>query len=202
MVTVTDQDPYQDVLEDELERGAAPVVAKARALVASLKASVEAPLSGADPGLDPRDAIGPLIPPRGGGRSPSEGNGSVYDVAYQEALDEQLSTGATRPIAEARAVVAALKAKRKAEPRPPTPVAPRQPQPSAPQAERPATPEPSGAPQAEEPQPPPGPVAGEDPEAAFERVLAEQKAAGASESVATARAKVARVKAQRALKGS
>jgi hypothetical protein len=184
-----------------LERGAAPVVAKARALVASLKASVEEPLSGADPGLDPRDAIGPMIP-RGGGPSPSSGNGSVYDVAYQEALDEQLSTGATRTIAEARAAVAALKAKRKAEPRPPTPVAPRQPQPSAPQLERPATPEPSGAPQAEEPQPPPGPVAGEDPEAAFERVLAEQKAAGASESVATARAKVARVKAQRALKGS
>jgi hypothetical protein len=201
LVTVTDQDPYQDVLEDELERGAAPVVAKARALVASLKASVEAPLSGADPGLDPRDAIGPMIP-RGGVQSPSEGNGSVYEVAYQETLDEQLSAGATRTIAEARAVVAALKAKRKAEPRPPTPVAPRQPQPSAPQPERPATPEPSGAPQAEEPQPPPGPVAGEDPEAAFERVLAEQKAAGASESVATARAKVARVKAQRALKGS
>ena len=90
-----------------------------------------------------------------------------------------------------------------------------------------ADPEPSGAPDAKAPEPDPGPVAptpaeaaqtpdtpetttpepeaaqpqasgDESPDQVFERVLAEEKAKGSSDAVATGRAKAARVKAERA----
>jgi NADH-quinone oxidoreductase subunit I len=99
------------------------------------------------------------------------------------------------------------------------------------QAAAPAEPAPSGAPEAEEPAPEQGPVAArpdeaaaapqpegaahpettdvappsgegtEDPEAIYERVLAEERAKGSSEPVATARAKAARMRAMKGTKG-
>ena len=99
------------------------------------------------------------------------------------------------------------------------------------QAGAPVEPTPSGAPKAEEPAPEQGPVAArpeeaaaapqpegaahpetaevtppsgegsEDPEATYERVLAEERAKGSSEPVATARAKAARMRAMKGTKG-
>ncbi|MDQ5873980.1 MAG: NADH-quinone oxidoreductase subunit C, partial [Actinomycetota bacterium] len=49
--------------------------------------------------------------------------------------------------------------------------------------------------------PQPETAAAEDPEAAYERVLAEERAKGSSDAVATGRAKAARVRAQKGTKG-
>jgi formate hydrogenlyase subunit 6/NADH:ubiquinone oxidoreductase subunit I len=144
------------------------------------------------------------------------------EAVYKQVLEEQLAKGSSPTVAEARARVARAKAERGIG-RPPTPIAVEKPVPSAPTKAESKEPTPSGAPRAEEPQPPQGPVAptpaeekatppppaaapasapvNEDPEAAYERVLAEERAKGSSEPVATARAKAARVRAQKGTKG-
>ena len=181
------QKSYERALQDELTAGTARVVAEGRALIARLRAQIAGlEAIDADPGLAPEEAL-------------RVGDRASHDDVYEAALEAQLGAGATRPIAEARALVASMQERRKASPRPPTPVKPRETKPSAPQPERPAVPQASGAPRAEEPAPPQGPVGEESPDEAYDRVLAEQRAAGSSDAVAVARAKVARIKAQRAL---
>ena len=151
---------------------------------------------------------------------PSE---AELDAVYKEVLEEQLARGSSPQVAEARAKVARVKAERRVG-RTPTPVHTDKPVPSAPTRGEPASPTPPGAPAAEEPQPEQGPVAAtepeekapqpetaaapqpetaaaEDPEAAYERVLAEERAKGSSDAVATGRAKAARVRAQKGTKG-
>jgi formate hydrogenlyase subunit 6/NADH:ubiquinone oxidoreductase subunit I len=134
--------------------------------------------------------------------------------AYGRVLAEQTKAGSSPQVAEARAKVARVKAER----------AMTQARAAAPQDAAPA-PEPSGAPEATEPQPEQGPVAptdqektaaptpsaeapsaeapsdAEDPEAVFERVLTEERAKGSSDAVATARAKAARMRAKKGTKG-
>jgi hypothetical protein len=128
---------------------------------------------------------------------------------YDEVLKEQLDKGSSPQVAEARAKVARVKAERgvRAQAAPaPTPA----PQPSAPTQGRPTEPEPSGAPEATTHTPDPGPVApapgegttgGEDPDAAYRRVLSEEREKGSGETVAMARAKAARVRAQKGTQG-
>ena len=137
------------------------------------------------------------------------------EAVYQAVLEEQKEKGSSPQVAEARARVARAKAERGIQ-RGPTPLAVDKPVPSAP-TKGSAEPEPSGAPEAETPQPDPGPVAptpteaeaappteapaegsSETPDQVFERVLADEKAKGSSDAVATGRAKAARVKAERA----
>jgi hypothetical protein len=193
MRELTEQDlqrVYDETFAREVARGTTFVVAEGRALVARLKASAGVAGSApGDSGISPEDALGPILP-----APPPE----VTDEVFERVLAEQLQAGATASIARARACVASVKAARKTSPRPPTPVKPRAPEPSAPQAERPAEPEPSGA-RGEAPRPPQGPVADESPDQTYERVLAEQTQAGASEAVAVARAKAARVRALRGI---
>ncbi|MGH2776653.1 MAG: NuoI/complex I 23 kDa subunit family protein [Actinomycetota bacterium] len=129
--------------------------------------------------------------------------------AYKRVLDEQSKAGSSPQVAEARAKVARVKAER----------ALTQARAAAPQEAAPEQ-EPSGAPEAAEPEPEQGPVAptneeeaespapqaeapptGEDPEAAFERVLEEERAKGSSDAVATARAKAARMRAKKGTRG-
>jgi formate hydrogenlyase subunit 6/NADH:ubiquinone oxidoreductase subunit I len=137
------------------------------------------------------------------------------EVVYRSVLEEQKAKGSSPQVAEARARVARAKAERGIQ-RGPTPLSVDKPVPSAPTKGHSET-EPSGAPEAEAPQPDPGPVAptptepevaptteassdgsSETPDQVYERVLAEQKAKGSSDAVATGRAKAARVKAERA----
>jgi NADH-quinone oxidoreductase subunit I len=79
---------------------------------------------------------------------------------YEQVLKEQLEKGSSPQVAEARAKVARVKAERGIH-RGPTPVEVEKPVPSAPTKAEIAAgqPMPSGAPRAEEPQPPQGPVA-------------------------------------------
>ena len=138
------------------------------------------------------------------------------DAIYEEVLAEQRGKGSSPQVAEARAKVARVKAERRVR-RAPTPVDTEKAVPSAPTQGEAAPPTPAGAPAAEEPQPEQGPVAAtdseasaeprseaagtEDPEAVYERVLAEERAKGSSDAVATGRAKAARVRAQKGTKG-
>lgn len=187
------QSIFDETLDNQLAGGASPVVAQARAHVARLRRQIgRDDATDDDPGLTPREALGPPFLSRLAGGD---------DPVFESVLSAQLEAGSTRTIAEARARVASVEARRKASPRAPTPVAPREAKPSAPQRERPAVPKPSGAPEAHAPQPPQGPVGEESPEQTYERVLAEQRSAGSSDAVAVARAKVARMKSQRALGG-
>ena len=148
------------------------------------------------------------------------------EAVYQQVLQEQLDKGSSPQVAEARAKVARVKAQRGIK-RGPTPIETEKMVPSAPTKGHPVPGEPSGAPEAKDITPDPGPVAptaeeasastasapsgapaaptaaaagGDDPEAVYERVLAEEKAKGSSDAVAQGRAKAARVKAERAKK--
>jgi formate hydrogenlyase subunit 6/NADH:ubiquinone oxidoreductase subunit I len=133
------------------------------------------------------------------------------EAAYERVLQEQRDAGASPQVAEARAKVARVKAERGIG-RGPTPVATDKRVPSAPVKGEPE-PTPPGAPEAEEPRPEQGPVAptsaeaapevepAEDPDEVYERVLAEERAKGSSDQVATARAKAARIRAVKGTKG-
>ncbi|HEV3472171.1 MAG TPA: 4Fe-4S binding protein [Actinomycetota bacterium] len=80
------------------------------------------------------------------------------DAVYREVLDEQIAKGSSKQVAEARAKVARVKAERGIR-RGPTPIHTEKMVPSAPTKGQPAEAEPSGAPDAQEPKPPQGPVA-------------------------------------------
>ena len=137
--------------------------------------------------------------------------------AFGRVLDDQSKAGSSPQVAQARAKVARVKAERaiiQAKAAAPQESA----EPETAEPETAEAPEPSGAPEAVEPQPEQGPVAptetetpeqpaaatpssDEDPEAVFERVLADERAKGSSDAVATARAKAARMRARKGTKG-
>jgi hypothetical protein len=80
------------------------------------------------------------------------------EKVYEQVLAEQTEAGSSPQVAEARAKVARVKAERGIK-RGPTPIQTDKLVPSAPTKGAPPEPEPSGAPEAKEPQPPQGPVA-------------------------------------------
>jgi formate hydrogenlyase subunit 6/NADH:ubiquinone oxidoreductase subunit I len=80
------------------------------------------------------------------------------EAVYQQVLEEQRAKGSSPQVAEARAKVARVKAERGIK-RGPTPVEVEKPVPSAPTKGQPAEAEPSGAPEAKDITPDPGPVA-------------------------------------------
>ena len=80
------------------------------------------------------------------------------EAVYQQVLQEQKDKGSSPQVAEARAKVARVKAERGIK-RGPTPVQVDKPVPSAPTKGQPAEAEPSGAPEAKDIEPDPGPVA-------------------------------------------
>jgi hypothetical protein len=80
------------------------------------------------------------------------------DTVYEAVLKEQLEKGSSPQVAEARAKVARVKAERGIK-RGPTPVQTDKLVPSAPTKGQPPEPEPSGAPEATDIKPDPGPVA-------------------------------------------
>jgi NADH-quinone oxidoreductase subunit I len=138
---------YQQVLQEQLDKGSSPQVAEARAKVARVKAE-----RGIQRGPAPEPA--PAAPPAA--REPVDDPNAVY----QRVLQEQLEVGSSPQIAEARAKVARVKAQRSVA-RGPTPMEVEKPVPSAPTKAELAAGEavPSGAPRADEPKPEQGPVA-------------------------------------------
>ncbi len=94
------------------------------------------------------------------GPAPEAPSGPTEDPedTYRSVLKEQLDKGSSPPVAEARAKVARVRAERGLR-RATAPAPAPSPEPSAPTEGRPTEPEPGGAPKAEEPKPPQGPVA-------------------------------------------
>ena len=192
---------YQEVLQEQLDKGSSPQVAEARAKVARVKA-----MRGIKRGPTPiqTDKMVPSAPTKGH-PVPEEPSGAP------EAKDIAPDPGPVAPTAEESAGTAASAdpdtapkpaAEGAVEPGPKpdaaagtdvtpetTPATPSAPQPGG--VEGGAS---SGAPAAS------AAAAGDDPDAVYERVLAEEKAKGSSDAVAQGRAKAARVKAERARK--
>jgi formate hydrogenlyase subunit 6/NADH:ubiquinone oxidoreductase subunit I len=136
------------------------------------------------------------------------GGAAAGEAAYRQVLDEQRARGASPQVAEARARVARVKAERGLRPEAPAPA----------QAQAPArAAEPEAQAEPAEPATEPDPTAGrtetsaaepradaaadEDPDAAYERVLAAERAKGSSDAVAVVRAKAARARAQERTQG-
>jgi NADH-quinone oxidoreductase chain I len=138
------------------------------------------------------------------------GGAEAGDAAYREVLDEQRARGASPQVAEARARVARVKAERGLRPQTPasteTEAPPAGTEPAATETETaPAQAETAPARAETAPGPPAEPAAmetetappeTEDPDAAYERVLAAERAKGSSDAVAVVRAKAARARAQ------
>ena len=163
---------YKEVLAEQLDKGSSPQVAEARAKVARVKAE-----RGIKRGPTPIETE-KMVPsaPTKGHQQPPEAAGAP------DAETPKPDPGPVAPTAEEKA----------AEEK--TTEAPAQGR--ADQAIRDAAQEISK----EQPADAPAPAAGgaETPDQVFERVLAEEKAKGSSDTVAQARAKAARVKAERA----
>ncbi|MEA2485571.1 MAG: NADH-quinone oxidoreductase subunit, partial [Actinomycetota bacterium] len=185
---------YSEVLQEQLEKGSSPQVAEARAKVAKVKAE-RGIKRGPTPVYTPN-----LVPsaPTKGHEDPSVPSGAP------EAAPPQPDPGPVAPMAEESAV------QEPAAGAAPPPSRASQPAPLP--AETGAAEASSGgaasSPEVAMPTPSVGaqpegvvPVdagGGEDPEAAYERVLAEERAKGSSDPVAIGRAKAARVRAQKA----
>jgi formate hydrogenlyase subunit 6/NADH:ubiquinone oxidoreductase subunit I len=159
------------------------------------------------------------------------GGTEAGEAAYREVLEEQRARGASPQVAEARARVARVKAERGLRPQSPAAAQGESSEPEAPSAEaptepgapsaetpstengKPAAPEATRvgpSPSEEEAAPkeaergteePPSGQAEEGPDAAYERVLAAERAKGSSDAVAVVRAKAARARAQERLGG-
>jgi formate hydrogenlyase subunit 6/NADH:ubiquinone oxidoreductase subunit I len=117
------------------------------------------------------------------------GGPEAGEAAYRQVLDEQLAQGASPQVAEARARVARVKAERGLRAQAPSSApaeAPAQADRAGPEAQAETS---KGEPRADA-------AAGEDPDAAYERVLAAERAKGSSDAVAIVRAKAARARAQ------
>jgi formate hydrogenlyase subunit 6/NADH:ubiquinone oxidoreductase subunit I len=156
---------YRQVLEEQLDRGASPQVAEARARVARVKAERGLRRARGEPSGNGHAEARPVPPQPGGAPQAEEPRPEQGPVAPEAAEQEGPAP------AEAQAEPAA-----EAEP----------------QAEPEA--EPKAEPSAEADAP-------EDPDAIYERVLASERAKGSSDAVAVARAKAARVRAQKGTKG-
>ncbi|MDQ4148438.1 MAG: hypothetical protein M3164_00335 [Actinomycetota bacterium] len=123
------------------------------------------------------------------------------DEVYQRVLAEEQAKGSSPAVAEGRAKAARHKARKAAEgggaP------APAEPSPPPAEAPSPAAETPAAAASGQASQQQPAAVAataaapGEDPEAVYQRVLAEEQAKGSSPAVAEARAKAARHRARK-----
>ena len=186
------EEVYNQVLQEQLDKGSSPQVAEARAKVARVKAErgikrgptpiqtdkmvPSAPTkgqpeaaepSGAPEATEPKPEQGPVAP------TADEPSTSSAEATQQAPAAEQpaAETTAEQPAAETAAEQPAAEAPADA---------------AAPAADAPAEPAAGGA--------------DDDPEAVFQRVLAEEKAKGSSDAVAQGRAKAARVKAERAKK--
>ena len=193
---------YQQVLQEQLDKGSSPQVAEARAKVARVKA-----MRGIKRGPTPiqTDKMVPSAPTKGH-PVPEEPSGAP------EAKDISPDPGPVAPTSEESAGPAAS-ADPDTSPKPAAEGAVEPgPKPDVTAATdvtpetTPATPSAtesggveggtaSGTPAASA-----APAAGDDPDAVYERVLAEEKAKGSSDAVAQGRAKAARVKAERARK--
>ena len=160
---------YQQVLKEQLEKGASPQVAEARAKVARVKAERgvrRGPTPVQTDKLVPSAPVGHRPEPVPGGapepRGPKPEPGPVAPTGGEqaEAKVEQHVTGVEAPPAEEQAAA---------------------------ERQAPAPTEAGGS--------------GEDPDAVYERVLQEERAQGASDAVAVARAKAARMRAMKGTKG-
>jgi NADH-quinone oxidoreductase subunit I len=174
-------------------RASAPAPAPAEAAPAVPEPATAEPLPGPKRASEPEPAAaGPVPAP-----APAEDPQAVYDAV----LKEQLERGSSPQVAEARAKVARVKAERGiARPGVPPPMKAPETAESGP-GQTPAVPAPEAdrAPATERLAGQEAAQAAEDPEAVYERVLAEERAKGSSEAVAQARAKAARM---RAIKGA
>jgi formate hydrogenlyase subunit 6/NADH:ubiquinone oxidoreductase subunit I len=132
------------------------------------------------------------------------GGTEAGEAAYRQVLDEQRARGASPQVAEARARVARVKAERGLRPQAPAPAQAEAAEPEA-QAEpaEPATEpdSPAGRAQTSGAEPRADAAADEDPDAAYERVLAAERAKGSSDAVAVVRAKAARARVQERTQG-
>ena len=231
---------YQQVLEEQRAKGASPQVAEARAKVARVKAErgikraagsvpalevapqaqsegrpTEPTPSGAPDAKDIQPDPGPVA------ASSSEQEQQAPSGSAQETLseseaqqDRQAEAAATEQ--EAQQV---LQPEAPAEPQQPAP-APEQPAPQVAEQEQRFESEQATADEAEpseqaavqatgetsdqevsaDQEKPRSQATGEDPEAVYERVLAEERDKGSAEAVAVARAKAARARAQRGMR--
>ncbi len=173
---------YQQVLKEQLDKGSSPQVAEARAKVARVKAE-----RGIKRGPTPieTDKMVPSAPPKGH-RAPQEPSG---------APEAKQITPEPGPVAPEDGEPAAPEDRESAAPQATAAG-------GGPEAEAPASSPAAGeaAENAAAPSPPAAAAGGDDPDAIYERVLAEEKAKGSSDAVAQGRAKAARVKAERAKK--
>ena len=170
---------YTRVLREQQAKGSSPQVAEARAKVARVKAQRAVPTG---PTPIETDKMVPSAPTKG---QPPEPVPSGAPEAH-EPRPEQGPVAAETPDAaagEAARVAPAVGAEA----------------PGADSVEAPAAP--AGQPQAAAPAEPSSMPPAEDPEAAYERVLAEERAKGSSDAVATARAKAARMRARKGTQG-
>jgi len=171
---------YQAVLKEQQEKGSSPQVAEARARVARAKAErgirrgptpieVEKPV----PSAPPKGHVEPT--PSGAPRdeTPQPDPGPVAPTASEDA-GATAADPSSPPLDGESGVDAA---------------------PVAPAKEEPRTLETAAPSEGSRVTPPPG---GESPDDVYERVYAEEKGKGSSDTVAVARAKAARVRAQRA----
>jgi NADH-quinone oxidoreductase chain I len=169
---------YEHTLREQLDKGSSPQVAEARAKVARVKA--ERGLRKA--GETPAPAVEPSAPEAGVPQEPTPPGAPSAEPPTPE-------PGPVAPEAEEQKQAPPQAAETQPAAEAPAPPAP-------PKVEEAAPPAP--APVAETPAPAP---TSEDPDAVYERVLAEQQAQGVSNAVAVARAKAARIRAQKGTKG-
>ncbi|HEX2241078.1 MAG TPA: 4Fe-4S binding protein [Actinomycetota bacterium] len=188
---------YDKVLADQLDKGSSPQVAEARAKVARVKAErgirrvptpveVDKPV----PSAPTKAELGESQPPgvdRGGVATESD---KVPSGAPQ-AEEPQPPQGPVAPTSHEQAVVE----EKRQEPEPVPPVPETEPPPDEPVPPVPPTPAPearTAEPTDTQSPPPPAGATESEADAVYERVLAEERARGASEPVAIARAKAAR----------
>ncbi|MDQ3645472.1 MAG: 4Fe-4S binding protein [Actinomycetota bacterium] len=170
---------YQQVLKEQRTKGSSPQVAEARAKVARVKAE-----RGIKRGPTPVPVGEPVpsAPPKGHAPEPVPGGAPrSEDIAPQAGpVEPATSEAKLAPKAPRKTTKAKAPAKRTAKKAPP---AAAQPEPAA--TAEPVTPEPADG-------------GAESPDAVYERVLAAERAKGSSDTVATARAKAARTRAEKA----
>ena len=165
------QEVYERVLREQTEKGSSPQVAEARAKVARVKAE-----RGVRAQPSPAPAPAPLP------SAPTEGRATEPEPSgAPEATGPAPDPGPVAPPADDSPTSRSSEEASATPSTPPAEASSGEPPPSAQAA--------------------PAHAAGEDPEAAYRRVLAEEREKGSSEAVAMARAKAARVRAQKGTRG-
>jgi hypothetical protein len=217
------EEVYTEVLKEQLDKGSSPQVAEARAKVARVKAErgiKRGPTPIYTPNLVPSAPTGgheePSIPSGAPSAAPIQPDPGPVAPAGDEAAGQESTAGqepaagaaptpsrASQPVQPAAGTAAAEASSAGAASSPGTEVSGATPAGPGPATDGPATDGPAtDGPATEEPAVPiattPVDAGGtEDPEAAYERVLAEERAKGSSDAVAVGRAKAARVRAQK-----